>query len=429
MKFKRLVILVAFILAFQTFFASFVLADTDQKKSIVALGDSITHGWNLGEDHSQAQPINERAFPYLISPNEYAITKNISGGGWKTTELLAAISNSPENMAAIKNADVITLDIGNNDLLQVPEAAAILAKLRANPPIMPTQQEMDAAKQALTASIPNIAINLGTILGTVRALNPNAQIILYNLYNPFGSGPLQAFGEGVIPVVNLQVIQPLAAQFGADVADAYSAFNGKQGNLILPADIHPNAAGHQVLAELAANLLPSDFSITLTPATTEPTSDPVTITVSTDAVQPVVMKWLPGEKTAADFKSAGTDIVENQFAVTQNGKYTVYVEDAKGVKKVQVIEICTIKSNTEPQPSENQSGGGSEQPINNNTSGNTPNNGTTSSSTPTAAGIGHTLPNTASPMYNYLLLGTAIVLAGLAALKVQRVVKEGKKEI
>ncbi|WP_042461818.1 SGNH/GDSL hydrolase family protein [Neobacillus dielmonensis] len=427
MKFKRLSLLFVFMLVFQAFFASFVLADTSEKKSIVALGDSITHGWNLGDDHSSTQPINEQAFPYLIQPSEYTVAKNISGGGWKTTDLFSAINNSPENQAAIKNADVITLDIGNNDLLQVPEAATILAKLRATPPVMPTQEEMDAAKVALVKSIPTLASNLGTVLGTVRALNPDAQIIFYNLYNPFGSEPLKSFGEGVIPAINTNVITPLAAQFGAVVVDAYSAFNGKQAELILPGDIHPTVTGHQVLAKLANDLLPSDFAVNLTPSTTEPTSGPVTITVSTDAVQPATMKWLAGEKTVADFQTAGTEITGSQFAVTENGKYSVFVKDAKGIQKVEVIEVTAIKSTSE-QPSGNNSGGGSTQPENNsgsdsssagNTTTNTQNTVGSSSGTTT----GHTLPNTASPIYNYLLLGTALVIIGLAARKAKQAVK------
>ncbi|MFD0828348.1 SGNH/GDSL hydrolase family protein [Neobacillus sp. M.A.Huq-85] len=344
MKFKKLSILFVLMLAINTFFSSFVFAENTNKKSIVALGDSITYGWNL-QDRSQA-------FPYLIGTDEYTVLKNISAPGWKTTDLLAGMSTA-ENMDAIKNADLITLDIGNNDLLSLPEVKVILDQLKANPPVLPTQDQINAATAALMNAISKLPANLCAVITTVKNVNPDAPIILYNLYNPFGTnaGPLHDLGEKVIPAVNSQVINPLAQTFGAHVANAYSAFDGRQAELILPGDIHPNTTGHQVLAGLANDILktlaPQDFDITLTPSTTEP-AEKVTVTVSTTANEVASMKWLPGEKTTADFEGTGTEIKNNQFEVTENGKYTVYVMDRNEREKVKIIDINNIKQAPAP---------------------------------------------------------------------------------
>ncbi|WHY92636.1 GDSL-type esterase/lipase family protein [Neobacillus cucumis] len=344
MKFKKLSILFVLMLAINTFFSSFVFAENTNKKSIVALGDSITYGWNL-QDRSQA-------FPYLIGTDEYTVLKNISAPGWKTTDLLAGMSTA-ENMDAIKNADLITLDIGNNDLLSLPEVKVILDQLKANPPVLPTQDQINAATAALMNAISKLPANLCAVITRVKNVNPDAPIILYNLYNPFGTnaGPLHDLGEKVIPAVNSQVINPLAQTFGAHVANAYSAFDGRQAELILPGDIHPNTTGHQVLAGLANDILktlaPQDFDITLTPSTTEP-AEKVTVTVSTTANEVASMKWLPGEKTTADFEGTGTEIKNNQFEVTENGKYTVYVMDRNEREKVKIIDINNIKQAPAP---------------------------------------------------------------------------------
>ncbi|TDK59730.1 hypothetical protein E2K98_17535 [Bacillus salipaludis] len=535
LNFKKLSILVVLILALNTFLSSFVFAENNDKKSIVALGDSITYGWNL-QDRSQA-------FPYLIGTNEYTVSKNISAPGWKTTDLLAALSTA-ENMDAIKKADLITLDIGNNDLLSLPEVKVILDQLKANPPVLPTQDQINAATAALLNAISKLPANLGAVITTVENVNPDAQIILYNLYNPFGTsaGPLHDLGEKVIPAVNSQVINPLAQTFGAHIANAYSAFNGRQAELILPGDIHPNTTGHQVLAGLANDILktftPQDFDITLTPSTTKPaekvtisvsstakeviamkwlkgektvadftnqgenitdnkfditennkytvyvkdgtglekvkvidinnikqapapdftldlaaspteeTDGPVTIKVSTNAEEVLQMKWLAGKKTIDDFANDGTDITDNQFDVTENGKYTVYVLDGKGVQKVKVIEINNIKSKTDDpgngnpgddgttNPGDNPGDTGNDNPTDN--PGDTGNDTTTENpgdggsdhpasdsadkgSKSPAFATDNSLPDTATSMYNYAALGLALLLAGLVAMRVQQV--------
>ncbi|MEH7011633.1 hypothetical protein V7087_12630 [Neobacillus niacini] len=43
-----------------------------------------------------------------------------------------------------------------------------------------------AAKDAVGKAIPTLTGNLGKILGSIKQLNSDATIILYNLYNPFG---------------------------------------------------------------------------------------------------------------------------------------------------------------------------------------------------------------------------------------------------
>ncbi|MBI0578840.1 hypothetical protein IEC97_15855 [Neobacillus cucumis] len=535
LKFKKLSILFVLMLAINTFFSSFVFAENTDKKSIVALGDSITYGWNL-QDRSQA-------FPYLIGTDEYTVLKNISAPGWKTTDLLAGMSTA-ENMDAIKNADLITLDIGNNDLLSLPEVKVILDQLKANPPVLPTQDQINAATAALMNAISKLPANLGAVITTVKNVNPDAPIILYNLYNPFGTnaGPLHDLGEKVIPAVNSQVINPLAQTFGAHVANAYSAFDGRQAELILPGDIHPNTAGHQVLAGLANDILktlaPQDFDITLTPSTTEP-AEKVTVTVSTTANEVASMKWLPGEKTTADFEGTGTEIknnqfevtengkytvyvmdrnerekvkiidinnikqapapdfsldltaspteetegpvtikvsttaeevlemkwlagektvddfandgtniTDNQFDVTENGKYTVYVLDGRGVQKVKVIEITNIKSNSDDPSNGNPGDDGTNNPgdnpgdTGNDNSTDNPGNGGSDNQTDTSGDNGsdhpasdsadksskspasatdNSLPDTATSMYNYAALGLALLLAGIVAMKVQQV--------
>lgn len=376
----------------------------------------------------------------MIGNGKYEVAKNISGGGWTSAQLLTEM-NKPENLEVIKNADVITLDIGSNDFLQDPNIQA----LRANPttPIDPVL--FNGVIQQISGKL---FTNLSTIIGTVKTVNPDAQLIIYNIYNPFTDtlANLYPIGELFLPTVK-QGFLGAAAQSKSLLADAYSAFKNHQAEYIFPGeDVHPNETGQQVLASLSTTLLaaqaPADITIDLTPSTTEQTKDPVTITVSTTAKKAYAIQWLAGEKTIEDFASVdvGTNITDNKFEVTENGTYTVYVRDSKGARAVKSIKIENIKAD-DPTPNTGDPGNTPDptpgDPGNNpdpdpapGDTGNTPDptpedTGNTPAPAPvdtdndsdpapvdtdspatdnSAAESGNQLPDTASPMYNIWLL-------------------------
>ncbi len=275
------------------------------------------------------------------------------------------------------------------------------------------------------------------IFTKVRSLNTTAPIILYNIYNPFAEiviiakandaitaaagGPsfyafLHTIGEQIATGVNSNVIEPFANVLpGTYIADAYSAFDGKQEDYIIPGDIHPNVNGQMALAGLATFIIgtfpPKEVTVELIPTPTEETTGPVIIEVSTSEEVPL-MKWLPGLKEVEDFANdAGTIITDNKFEVTENGTYTVYTLDQREVEKVTSITIENIKEKPpvveppvekpDPEPTKPEP-----KP-------------TTPKPTPTTPGTGNPLPNTASPVYNYLAIGSALVLAGFVAMIVQ----------
>jgi lysophospholipase L1-like esterase len=376
-----------------------VFAENNVKPNLVALGDSITFGYKLEANQTQASP---NAFPNLIGNNAFNVT-NLGIPGWTSGQLLAAL-NTDQFINAVKAADVVTLNIGNNDILQAADLSnIILTHTPADPAVLLPNVQAAAAQ---------LSVNLQAIITKIKTQNPTAPIIFYNLYNPFGESADQFFaylhtiGEQIITSVNGGVINPFANVPGIYLADAYTKYNGHQADYISPAIdlIHPNLAGHQALAALAneklLSLVPGQITVDLTPSTTEQTKDPVSINVSTTATKVLAMQWLAGSKTIDDFAAAGTDITDNKFQVTENGTYSVYVRDSKGAKTVKSITINNIKK---------------EEPVQNN-----PTPTPTPTPTPNTGGTGHTLPNTATPMYNYLAVGLASILAGLGAMKIQQ---------
>jgi lysophospholipase L1-like esterase len=192
MKFKKLSILFTLILALSTFFSSFAFAEGTSKPNLVALGDSISFGYNLGDTNNNTNP-SPSAFPNLIQSGNFNVT-NLGVPGLISTRLLANLS-IPAAQAAIGNADVITLFIGSNDLLQDPEVKLAMEKLAAAPsegfPPGTLELILNAAIQAANEPKELIESNLNKIFNSINQINPNAQVILYNLYNPFGAGNLK----------------------------------------------------------------------------------------------------------------------------------------------------------------------------------------------------------------------------------------------
>lgn len=85
--------------------------------------------------------------------------------------------------------------------------------------------------------------------------------------------------------------------------------------------------------------------ITLTPSETESTNKDVTVLIDvlSDIANVVEMKWATGSKDIVDFRDGdGDDVTDNQFTVSENGTYTVYIKDKTGNEKVQRIAINNI---------------------------------------------------------------------------------------
>jgi lysophospholipase L1-like esterase len=423
-------------LVLSTLFTSFAFADEKlDKPNLVALGDSITFGWNLDDTLGNTKK-SANAFPNLIAGGAFNVT-NISGGGWTSKNILDEVTN-PANATAIQNANVFTLDIGSNDLMQAIGLGEII---KNGTPVNPAE----LLPKVQAASV-QLGKNLQAIFTKVRSLNTTAPIILYNLYNPFAEVELpnvtsdalatvaeptfyaflHTVGEQIVTAVNTSIITPIpGVSPGTFIADAYSAFDGNQLNYVIPGDIHPNVSGQTVLAKLATDILLSfppietitEIELIATPS--EETTDPVTIEVTTNAEEVLEMKWLPGEKEIVDFANdAGTIINENKFEVTENGIYTVYVLDNKEVATVKSIKIENIKEKEKP-PVEN--------PAPTPTTPEPKPEPTKPEPKPSTPVKSNLLPNTASPVYNYLAIGSSLVLAGFFVMTVQN--RRRKEEV
>jgi lysophospholipase L1-like esterase len=235
---KLLLILVLCFSAFSPM--AFADSKKDGKHLLVALGDSITFGYNIDLKNQQPSPF---AFPALIAKAEHLRLQNFGVPGDNSTQLLVHLSTEAYK-EALRNAEVVTLDIGNNDLLQ--GAASVVKKLRSSG-YTPTPEDI----QLLMGISASFAANLDQIITQIRALT-DAPIVIYTIYNPF-YGADEAT-KPLLAGVN-SIIASYAKAPSVVVADAYSAFAGKQNALVLPYDIHPTIFGQVVLAKLGVQAI------------------------------------------------------------------------------------------------------------------------------------------------------------------------------
>ena len=254
-----------------------------QGKSYVALGDSITTGYGLTDEE------NDSFAALVANENGYELT-NLAEDGTTSGDLLEVVQDE-ENSDILQNADLITITIGGNDLMgalyqyladaynaangtdisanDVQDALAGTSSeinqatmLTFATDVIGDFADSDAAKTALE----EFGENLSGAIAAIRTANLNVTIIMANQYNPYthafsGLYPqiVEAFDEG-LALLNGAI--DAGAKTGVySVADVYTVFqdaaqNPCNASLLPPSlDFHPNAYGHELIAEVINSLL------------------------------------------------------------------------------------------------------------------------------------------------------------------------------
>ncbi|AEJ42834.1 SGNH/GDSL hydrolase family protein [Alicyclobacillus acidocaldarius] len=216
---------------------------------LVALGDSITFGYNLG-NNEKPSPL---AFPYLFAKKEGWRAIDLGVPGWTSGDLLRALTTDAAMRSDVAAAQVVTVDIGSNDLL-LP-ALAMLPKGADWARVTPTSSQAARLSSELARGVQDVRSNLASILGLLHRYNPRATVIVYDLYNPFpASDPwLHQTAEAAIVAANAAIVAD-AVSAGDPVADAYDTLTQPAVD-ILPHDVHPTALGQRLLAEAGEQAL------------------------------------------------------------------------------------------------------------------------------------------------------------------------------
>ncbi|MGI6715786.1 MAG: SGNH/GDSL hydrolase family protein [Eubacteriales bacterium] len=250
-----------------------------------AFGDSIAFGYGLPDNETMS-------YGYLFSRNfEDIYYRNFAVSGHKTDDMLEILSQ-----VDVSDADLITISIGANNLLgyAADEMVKVFAKyglsIVSDFTNALTGKADDATMARVVACLKDIEnaftgesfaqkaenglnklkTELPQIFEKIKSQNPEAVVIIQTIYNPYKGISLEIPGEysfdlssacnDLITPYN-DAITEIADEYGCVVLDVYTDFENATDDYInagfstaplvfLNYDPHPNAKGHERIAEL-----------------------------------------------------------------------------------------------------------------------------------------------------------------------------------
>ena len=265
-------------------------AQSTQGKSYVSLGDSIASGYGLEDD--------TLSFTQQVAQDNGLELTNLAQDGETSASLLDKLQTDQVS-EAVAQADIITITVGGNDLMNALYAYLTDAYNQRNPENPTTQEDMKNAvmggdmgvltfalevgpgfsnSEQATQALADFHTHLTQIVLNICAENPQVQLVVVEQYNPYSyllkelsKNPIfassaqslcAAFGAGVADINN--VIAAVAQQQECSVAKVYDAFETAQENpcnasvsvpVKLNLDFHPNEYGHALIAQQVTELL------------------------------------------------------------------------------------------------------------------------------------------------------------------------------
>ncbi len=241
--FKRIICLLLTLFTLFSPAGTAFAADDSPTVHLAALGDSIASGYGL------KNTLN--CYASLVSAEKKYHLTNDAVPGHTTENLLWVICNSTTAKKSIAKAEVISVSICGNDMIQFLSKADALTLLE----ITGKGTEASAVKELLK----KIRFNLKGVCTELRALNTEAPIIFQTQYNPLYANPQYStfapLAEEFSPALE-DIFNSLCEEFSnvylIDVHAAFDNYYKIEGNYdIIQADgIHPSEAGHKLIAQL-----------------------------------------------------------------------------------------------------------------------------------------------------------------------------------
>lgn len=196
-----------------------------EPSDVLVMGDSI--GFGVGDEENQG--IGERYLALLSEEDESGLSlANISVPGFDSTQLADSIESGEHN-TTISSAQLIIISIGGNDLNRLEFEDSLDFTISFD--------------EALTTYIDN----LETIISEIRSINPDAQLALIGLYNPYS----QETPELTPILLEWNYETRLIVNSDARLAyiPTYELFEYHLDGYLSFDQFHPNGAGYQVIAE------------------------------------------------------------------------------------------------------------------------------------------------------------------------------------
>jgi lysophospholipase L1-like esterase len=233
----------------------------DGEGAYLAVGDSVTFGVGVPDPRRQGfvARLSTRlraADPPITDTRLFAVPGETASGFLerRLDGVLAAIDELGERI------DLVTIGLGANELLRIRRH-----------PACASDREAPACNEVVSEAIDEAASSLDEVVGRIQErlaeAGSSARVVLLAYYNPDVEPIAASTVVGADGVVSCDPTDPapglndriacVAEERGVGLVDLYAAFLGREDELtrIRAGDVHPNAAGHAVIAEAIAEHL------------------------------------------------------------------------------------------------------------------------------------------------------------------------------
>ncbi|MCB2295938.1 SGNH/GDSL hydrolase family protein [Clostridium algoriphilum] len=235
----------------------------------VSLGDSLAAG--------QTPYGNNDSYGYTnIIVNKLADAGVLGGygdygvSGWTTQNVLNQVTTDTDVQYALNNAEIVTLDIGANDIFRVIEWANQLSTMTPQQTLQTYPGSMETAElqsllissktleQKITAilgiEITAVQFKLEKIIQAIKACSPDTKIYVMGYYNALPDMPQ------FLPLLEQlnDKIRLAATSNGATYVATQASMN-KHLTKYLPGDVHPTVQGYRTIAQDFWGFIQTDF--------------------------------------------------------------------------------------------------------------------------------------------------------------------------
>lgn len=207
--------------------------------NVVAIGDSLTKGTGDATGEGYVRQVVNGLSDLWDKPVK--LMNNLAVAGMRTDQLLEKLKRDSGYRYAIRQANLILLTIGGNDLFQHAQSGA--------------GEEGDVIDpQRLERMLPGALKRFEEVLSLLNRLNPNATVVYVGLYNPFydlmemrdGSLQVQQWNERAYALIHRYPQMQMIPTF--------DLFESRIGDYLSPDHFHPNHDGY---AQIAARIMQS----------------------------------------------------------------------------------------------------------------------------------------------------------------------------
>ncbi|MCA1030261.1 SGNH/GDSL hydrolase family protein [Bacillus timonensis] len=200
---------------------------------IVALGDSLTRG--TGDESGKGY------IGYMLEELQEKTDRNITISnlaikGQRSKQLVEQVQQ-PEIQRQLKQAEVIVLTIGGNDLFQSGQALFHFST-----------EQIDRSKESYLT-------NLSTVFTTIRDINKEAVVYYVALYNPFNDLTDSQTTSSVVREWNYASSEEAAKFVHIITVPTYDLFELNVNDYLYSDKFHPNSQGYKLIGERVASLI------------------------------------------------------------------------------------------------------------------------------------------------------------------------------